>query len=120
MAIVRGVAASMKNTREGNLRAKKPFRPGTTRRNRSGGVIRQLRASRDWAQNDLAARLQCAGWDISRENLAQVESGRRAVTDHEVALLCRVFRVTAGQLLGLERIPSALLSKKGARKRLKK
>ena len=44
-------------------------------------------------QRDLCARCQVAGFDLSRESLAKIESGFRVVSDAEVVLLAWALRV---------------------------
>ena len=61
------------------------------------GVIK-LRFERQWSQEVLAARLQCQGDDISREVLANIESGRTQVTDKHIRALQKAFGVPVVQL----------------------
>jgi transcriptional regulator with XRE-family HTH domain len=44
-------------------------------------------------QDELAARLQLGGWDISRSGIAKIEMGLRRVTDIEVSELARALNV---------------------------
>ncbi|MEI6676794.1 MAG: hypothetical protein WCO57_16615 [Verrucomicrobiota bacterium] len=52
------------------------------------------------SQDALAARLQTAGWDLSRGGLSKVEAGLRLVIDAEVMVLSKVLRCTPLDLLG--------------------
>lgn len=61
--------------------------------NISGPQVIRLRTARDWSQEQLAARCQLAGWDVSRDIIARIEAGIRAVTDRDLAHLARVFDV---------------------------
>ena len=45
-----------------------------TEQNMIGPTLRSLREAEGLTQAELAGRLQLAGWDISRETLAKVES----------------------------------------------
>jgi len=47
----------------------------------------------------LAGRLQLAGWDISRETLAKVESQVRCVTDRELVRFAEALEVEPSALL---------------------
>mgnify|MGYP003854964755 CR=1 FL=1 len=55
-----------------------------TEQNMIGPTLRHLREAEGLTQAEFAARLQLAGWDISRETLAKVESQFRCVTDREL------------------------------------
>jgi transcriptional regulator with XRE-family HTH domain len=58
-----------------------------------GPKVRKIRESQGITQEDLTARCNVLGWDISRGTLAKIESQVRRVTDEEAALLARVLRV---------------------------
>jgi transcriptional regulator with XRE-family HTH domain len=58
-----------------------------------GSAIVRLRCERGWTQEVLAARLQCRGVDISRQMLANIESGRTRITDYFVTEFQKVFHV---------------------------
>jgi transcriptional regulator with XRE-family HTH domain len=49
-------------------------------------------------QEQLAARWQLVGLDISRSTLAQIEAQLRCVVDSELFLLARVLQVSADSL----------------------
>ena len=63
-----------------------------------GPEVARLRTERGLSQAALAATAQRAGWDISRETLAKIESGVRCVTDIEAAKLAKVFKVPVADL----------------------
>lgn len=46
-----------------------------------GQTVAKLRCERGWTQETLAARMQCHKVDISREVLANIESGRTQIND---------------------------------------
>jgi transcriptional regulator with XRE-family HTH domain len=46
-----------------------------------GSVVIKLRFERGWSQETLAAKLQCQADDISRDVLANIETGRTQVTE---------------------------------------
>ena len=62
-------------------------------RNLVGPQIQKLRAQRNWSQEQLAARLQLAGLDISRSSLAKIENGQQAVFNFQFFYFQRVFKV---------------------------
>jgi transcriptional regulator with XRE-family HTH domain len=61
--------------------------------NTVGKQVLRFRTARDWSQEQLAARCQRAGWDVSRDIIARIEAGIRAVNDHDLAYLAQVFDV---------------------------
>lgn len=64
-----------------------------TPRNVVGSQVRAVRKAQRLMQRDLCARCQVAGFDLSRESLAKIESGFRVVSDTEVVLLAWALRV---------------------------
>lgn len=75
-------------------------------RNIVGPVVRQLREQQRLTQPELAARLNLAGWDISRETLAKIESQIRWVADFELLKLADALQVRPEALLKASRDPS--------------
>ncbi|CAN5420517.1 hypothetical protein BH09VER1_BH09VER1_29520 [soil metagenome] len=63
-------------------------------RNIIGSQIRSLRYQRGWSQEQLAAKLQLKGLDISRASLGRIENGQQAVFDYEILAFCHVFHVS--------------------------
>jgi hypothetical protein len=51
------------------------------------------------SQAEFAGRLQLAGWDISRETLAKVESQVRCVADRELVRFAEALEVELTELL---------------------
>lgn len=64
-----------------------------------GGRVRSLRMDRGWTQEGLARRCQLSGFDISRSGVSQIEGSFRKVSDLEMVLLARVFRVSLASLV---------------------
>jgi transcriptional regulator with XRE-family HTH domain len=64
-----------------------------SRLNIIGQTVARLRFERGWTQDLLAARLQCQGADVSRQMLANIESGRTQVTDEHILAFQKVFKV---------------------------
>lgn len=61
--------------------------------------MRVLRVAKNWSQEELAAKCQLEGWDLSRATLSKVEARLRRVTDAEVVILSRALKVKIGELL---------------------
>ena len=70
-----------------------------TEQNMIGPRLRSLREAEGLTQAEFAARLQLAGWDISRETLAKVESQVRCVTDRELVRFAEALEVEPNELL---------------------
>ena len=58
-----------------------------------GRAVAQLRSEQNWTQEILAARLQCEGFDISRQAVARIELGHTKVNEDCILGLQIVFRV---------------------------
>ncbi len=71
----------------------------STEQNMIGPTLRSLREAEGLTQAEFAARLQLAGWDISRETLAKVESQVRCVTDRELVRFAEALEVEPTELL---------------------
>ena len=63
------------------------------------------------SQEELAARLQLDGWEISRGTLAKIEAGVREVTDFEVMKLAKTLKVSPEWLLDKQLFEKALKGK---------
>lgn len=77
----------------GHLRAK----DGT--KNLSGPRVRALREKEGLSQEELMARLQLMGMDAERGVIKRIENGDRAVSDLELRLLARYFKVSYQYLI---------------------
>jgi len=62
-------------------------------RNILGPGIRRVREERGWSQDDLARRLQLAGWDVDRTLIARIELRTRCITDMELLALAKTLGV---------------------------
>jgi transcriptional regulator with XRE-family HTH domain len=69
------------------------------KRNIVGPLVRSLRNQLGWSQEQAAAHCNVEGFDISRATYAQIEMQVRNVTDLELALLAKAFRVKVDRLL---------------------
>ena len=69
-----------------------------SKQNLLGPQVRRLRMEAGLSQEALAAKLQLAGWDISRAGLSKIESRLRRVNDAEFYLLAMVLGCELGGL----------------------
>ena len=67
--------------------------------NLAGGRVRKLRVADSLTQEQLAARCQAAGWDVTRGTLAKIEAGVRRLNDAEVVVLAKCLKVGTADLL---------------------
>jgi transcriptional regulator with XRE-family HTH domain len=67
-----------------------------------GGNITKFRQQHGWTRGALAAKLQLLGFNITYQILANIETGRCAVTDAQIVFLSEVFRIPAGDLFPLK------------------
>lgn len=67
-----------------------------------GKQVKYLRKKQGLTQAQFVARCHLSGFDISRESLAKLETGRRQVIDKEILILANLFKVEIKQLFGLE------------------
>ena len=63
-----------------------------------GPQLRLLRAVAGLTQDQLAARCQRLGLDITRGTLAKMETSVRSVSDHEIPFLARALKVPLAEL----------------------
>jgi len=63
--------------------------------NLAGRLVNKLRNQRGWTQDELANRLQYAGWRISRSGLSKIEGGLVYVHDYQFQIFAFVIRVPA-------------------------
>lgn len=70
-----------------------------TDRNAIGKTVERLRKAENLTRDELAARAQVTGWEISTYVLKRIERGEREVTDIELKKLAKALRVPPGILL---------------------
>ncbi|PUA27846.1 MAG: transcriptional regulator [Cellvibrio sp. 79] len=63
-----------------------------------GPRIKELRESQGLTQEELTARCNLIGLDISRGTLAKIEAQVRRITDDEIPLLADALKVCISQL----------------------
>ena len=61
-----------------------------TPQNLVGPHVRRIRTAAGLSQEALSAKLQLAGWDLSRGGLSKIEACLRRVNDAELWLLAKV------------------------------
>ena len=69
--------------------------------------MRQTRERENLSQEQLAAKLQLAGLNITQKAVSRMETGKRVIADYELAYLADVLDVTIYYLLGMEEIQRA-------------
>ena len=65
-----------------------------------GRNIRDLREKKGMTQEQLSAKLQLGGCDITRSALAKIEVGQRHIYIDELKLLREIFNVDYREILG--------------------
>ena len=68
---------------------------------RIGNNIRLLREKADLTQEQLSARLQVNGCDITRSALAKIEVGQRHLYPDEIILLKRILKVSYDDIFSI-------------------
>ena len=63
-----------------------------------GRKVGRLRYQRGWTQEMLAAKLQLAGWMISRCGVSKIENGRMYIPDFRLPCFAQVFGVVIAEL----------------------
>jgi len=66
-----------------------------------GTTVRRLRAKKGLTQAQLVAKLNLAGWDLSRGTFSKIESQIRCVTDYELLKLAAGLGIAASELIDL-------------------
>lgn len=62
-----------------------------------GKTVNLLRKKKNMTQEDLVAKCNLLGWNISRGTLAKIESKCRCISDAEVYLLSQALQVEVNQ-----------------------
>lgn len=66
---------------------------------RFGQHIRDLRLKRGWTQEQMVAKIQLNGHEMSRSGLAKIESGTRHIYLHDLFVLQKVLDITFDELM---------------------
>ncbi len=70
--------------------------------NIAGARIRERRKDLGLSQEELAARIQLLGLDITQRAVSRVETGVRVVPDYELQFYAAALNCPVSQLLGLD------------------
>lgn len=68
-----------------------------------GNNIRLLRESRDMTQEQLAAKLQVSGCDITRSAVAKIEVAQRHLYPDEIILIKEILSVSYDDIFSVKR-----------------
>ena len=68
-----------------------------------GNNIRLLRESRDMTQEQLAAKLQVSGCDITRSAVAKIEVGQRHLYPDEIILIKEILSVSYDDIFSVKK-----------------
>jgi transcriptional regulator with XRE-family HTH domain len=63
-----------------------------------GKNIKILREKKGWTQEQMSAKLQTAGCDITRSALAKIEVGQRHVYSYEIKIIKEILSVTFDEI----------------------
>ena len=63
-----------------------------------GQNVAKFRYQRNWTQDELVAKLQLLGCNMTRDILANIETQRRIVTDIQVRFFAEVFGIPLAEL----------------------
>ncbi|MUK60697.1 helix-turn-helix domain-containing protein [Aliivibrio fischeri] len=73
-----------------------------TKANIVGAQIRAIRKEKKLTQEQLTARCNLEGFDISRGTLAKIEAGIRQVIDIEVVLISKALNINIDKLFNVK------------------
>lgn len=60
----------------------------------TGKNIKSIRIKSNITQEDLCARMQVLGYQISRSDISKLETGKRYISDYEVAGFAKVLKIS--------------------------
>jgi transcriptional regulator with XRE-family HTH domain len=73
-----------------------------------GRQVGRLRYQRGWTQEMLAARLQLAGWIISRSGISKIENGTVYIPDFRIPCFAHLFGVAIADLYPKTELQSSI------------
>ena len=62
--------------------------------NITGKYIKKIRKDKKITQEDLCARMQVMGYQISRSDISKIENGKRFISDFEVVGFAKALKVS--------------------------
>ena len=65
-----------------------------------GNYIKEIREKQGLTQEQLAIRIEMAGWQIDRFVVSKIERGDRQVSDFEAQLIAKALKVSIANLFG--------------------
>jgi transcriptional regulator with XRE-family HTH domain len=71
-------------------------------RNIIGRHIKKIRREQSLTQEQLAIRIEIAGWQINRFVVSKIERGDRELSDVEAQIIAKVLKVSVSRLFGEE------------------
>ncbi len=71
-----------------------------TMNNVVGTYIKKIREEQGLTQEQLAVRIEMAGWQVDRFIVSKIERGDRQVSDIETQLIAKALKVSISQLFG--------------------
>lgn len=67
--------------------------------NAIGNKIKEYRIKAEMTQKELSEQLQLYGIDLNKNSLQKIERGDRIIKEYELAVFCKVLKVSADELL---------------------
>lgn len=67
-----------------------------------GKYIKQIREEQGLTQEQLAIRIEMAGWQIDRFVVSKIERGERRLSDFETQTIAQALKVSVSKLFGEE------------------
>ena len=74
-----------------------------TPKNLVGKKLLALRQANHLSQRDFAIKLQLMGYDVDKNVITRIETGKRRVTDKELVVFCKIFQIPIDCLLCLDK-----------------
>jgi len=65
-----------------------------------GKYVKEIREKQGLTQEQLAIRIEMAGWQVDRFVVSKIERGDRQVSDFEAQLIAKALKVSIANLFG--------------------
>lgn len=65
-----------------------------------GRFVKEIREKQGLTQEQLAIRIEMAGWQVDRFIVSKIERGDRQVSDFEAQLIAKALKVSIANLFG--------------------
>ena len=79
--------------------ARNPYKDLEGKKNVTGANINFYRTKKDYSVQQLSDKLIMLGLDLHRQSISLIESGKRTVSDYELAAIAEVLDITPNDLL---------------------